>query len=123
MNKANEGKTYVYSWDYKQIKNFTLTNVKSDDIYTAANFAEKIDGTLKNYYKGNTSDGRYNDNTGNAYLVCYDDQGYVLSLYIGQFKNGKYDDMSGNAIEVVFDSSNNINRYFFYKGKFKGSVK
>lgn len=119
VNKANEGKTYVYSWDYKQIKNFTLTNVKSDDIYTAANFAEKIDGTLKNYYKGNTSDGRYNDNTGNAYLVCYDDQGYVLSLYIGQFKNGKYDDMSGNAIEVVFDSSNNINRYFFYKGKFK----
>lgn len=85
----------------------------------AANFAKKIDGTLKNYYKGNTSDGRYNDNTGNAYLVCYDDQGYVLSLYIGQFKNGKYDDMSGNAIEVVFDSSNNINRYFFYKGKFK----
>ena len=119
VNETNEGKTYVYRWDYKQIKNFTLTNVKSDDIYTAANFAEKIDGTLKNYYKGNTSDGRYNDNTGNAYLVCYDDQGYVLSLYIGQFKNGKYDDMSGNAIEVVFDSSNNINRYFFYKGKFK----
>lgn len=119
VNETNEGKTYVYSWDYKQIKNFTLTNVKSDDIYTAANFAEKIDGTLKNYYKGNTSDGRYNDNTGNAYLVCYDDQGYVLSLYIGQFKNGKYDDMSGKAIEVVFDSSNNINRYFFYKGKFK----
>ena len=119
VNETNEGNTYVYRWDYKQIKNFTLTNVKSDDIYTAANFAEKIDGTLKNYYKGNTSDGRYNDNTGNAYLVCYDDQGYVLSLYIGQFKNGKYDDMSGNAIEVVFDSSNNINRYFFYKGKFK----
>lgn len=118
QDQVNIGKTFTYSCNYNQVKNFTKSNVKADDIYSAENFYEKINDRLLSYYSGNTSDGKYNDNTGNSFLINYREDGTISTLYVGNFVDGKYDDSTGNAWEIVFDSSNNINKYFFYKGIF-----
>lgn len=117
--QENEGETFVYSWKYGQEKIFSSNNVKVEDIYSAENFYEKMNGTLLSYYNGNTSNGKYNDSTGNAYLINYTSDGIIKTLYTGSFKDGKFNDFTGNAWEIVFDSSNNINKYFYYKGAFK----
>lgn len=123
MDQVNEGKTYTYQWEYKQRKNFTNSNVRADDIYSAEYFHEKIEGNLISYYSGNTADGKYNDDTGNAYLVSYTEDGFISVLYVGGFADGEYSDDTGNAWEIVFDGSNNINRYFYYRGKFRNGTR
>ena len=43
---------------------------------------------LIRYYSGSTKDEEYDDETGNAFLVDFDEDGGVLLLYQGQFKSG-----------------------------------
>lgn len=43
---------------------------------------------IRSYYKGLTSDEKYNDDTGLAYLINFDSDGYVQFLYCGPFSKG-----------------------------------
>lgn len=56
------------------------------------------------YYFGRTSGGVFEDFTGDAYFVRYNDRGF-------------------NAQELVFDSSNGINKYFYYEGAFSNNIR
>lgn len=71
---------------------------------------------ILSYYMGKTSNGVYNDDSGNAYLVMYNSEGFVSVYYKGNFKDGDFEDE--NAIEIVLDESDNINKYFLYNGGF-----
>lgn len=115
----NYGETWNYdrTEDYK--KQFELDQVQMQDVVSAEDFIAKIDTPVDSYYRGNTSNGIYNDNTGEAYLVRYNEDGTVKVLYKGCFSDGKFDDSTGKAWELVFDSSNGINQYFYYKGIFR----
>lgn len=115
----NFGETWNYTRKSDYYKEFELEEVKRDDVLSAEKFANGIDAHLESYYYGSTSDGTYNDETGNAYLVRYAEDGTIKTLYSGCFKDGRFHDETGNAWEIVFDGSHNINKYFYYKGIFK----
>lgn len=55
-------------------------------------FIEEIDTPVDSYYRGNTSNGIYNDNTGEAYLVRYNEDGTVKVLYKGIIRKGNHAD-------------------------------
>lgn len=115
-NDSNEGISIRYKLNYDKQKNFTLTNARASDMVYVENMQSYDDKEILSYYDGSTSNGAYNDNSGNAYLVRYNEDGFVSVFYKGCFKDGNFDD--ANAIEIVLDDSPNINKYFLYKGKF-----
>lgn len=62
-----------------------------------ASFQKFLNLNLVEFYHGNTSNGYYNDDTGNAYLVQYNNSNTVKTLYCGNFKDGVFNDNTGNA--------------------------
>lgn len=115
-NDSNEGISISYKLNYDKQKNFTLTNARASDMVYVENMQSYDNKEILSYYDGSTSNGAYNDNSGNAYLVRYNEDGFVSVFYKGCFKDGNFDD--ANAIEIVLDESVGINKYFVYQGKF-----
>lgn len=118
----NSGETWLYtnSNNVSFVKNFTMNDVKKNSIFNVNEFVTSLGGTLLTYYHGNTSAGKYNDNTGNAYLVKFSSTGYVLTLYQGRFSDGKFDDKTGKAWYIVKEDDT---PYMYYKGVFsKGNI-
>lgn len=111
----NSGVTFRYSKTQDLEKKFTLETVEATDVINVEDFFYEVDTKLVSYYYGNTSNGKYNDSTEEAYLVKYAEDGTVTVLYQGQFANGKFDDNTNNAWYIVRNDKTN---YMYYKGKF-----
>lgn len=112
---SNDGISIRYALSYNKQKNFTSTNARvSDIVYTDT--LKSYDKKILSYYDGATSNGVYNDDSGNAYLIEYNEDGFVNVFYKGCFKDGSFDDT--NATEVVLDDTSGINKYFLYQGGF-----
>jgi len=130
---GNLGISIKYSYQCNITKNFTKTNARIYDILYLEDFSDLEDKVMLTYYNGYTLDGKYNDppihsksnddkkdnNQRFSYEIIYNADRTIGTLYIGQFVGGDFDDNTGEAIEIVFDSSNDINKYFCYKGTFK----
>lgn len=113
----NSGTNILCSFDYGKKKNFTNTNVRITDIIYVDSFVESINPTVLTYYCGNTSDGKYNDDTGNAYEIIYNDDGTIKTLYVGNFKDGTFNDDTGKAWDIAYSSEGGY--YVYNKGEFK----
>lgn len=114
--ETNEGISIRYKSNFSKQKNFTATNVRVSDLIYIESMKEYDNKEILSYYMGKTSNGVYNDDSGNAYLVRYNSEGFVSVYYKGNFKDGDFEDE--NAIEIVLDESDNINKYFLYNGGF-----
>lgn len=114
--ETNEGISIRYKSNFSKQKNFTATNVRVSDLIYIESMKEYDNKEILSYYMGKTSNGVYNDDSGNAYLVMYNSEGFVSVYYKGNFKDGDFEDE--NAIEIVLDESDNINKYFLYNGGF-----
>ncbi len=116
--KYNSGETWTYFKTADYPINFDINNPEVKDVIFSDNFENSIKSfsVLEGYYSGNTENGKYNDNTGNSYMVKYDRDGFIRTLYIGNFKDGNFEDNTGKAEEIVYDGS--VNRYFHYVGTF-----
>lgn len=115
---ANTGINIEYIFDYEKVKNFSNTNVRKTDVLYADTFVNNIeDKKMKQYYCGETTDGRYYDDSGKAYLVVYNLDETVKTLYVGKFSNGYCEDSTGEAWSISYsDESEN---YYYNTGKFK----
>lgn len=113
----NSGETWSYEKSDDFIKGFTLDNVKEKQILAVDKFIDFKCEKLLSYYKGNTSNGTYNDKTGNAYLVTYKENGDVKRLYKGNFENGDSEDQTGNAWTLSWGNAND--GYHYHNGEFK----
>lgn len=111
----NEGISISYLSSYNDIA--VLSDIGENDILKTEEFMKVQEKTLIQYYNGNTSDGRYNDSTGNAYHVKYDEDGTVLTLYVGRFVDGTYNDNTGNAWDIAYSKKHDM--YVCNTGKFK----
>ena len=114
--ETNEGISIRYKSNFSKQKNFTTTNVRVSDLIYIESMKEYDNKEILPYYMGKTSNGVYNDDSGNAYLVMYNSGGFVSVYYKGDFRDGYFEDE--NAIEIVLDESDNINKYFLYNGGF-----
>lgn len=115
-NGQNKGISITYVLEASKTKNFTVDNVRTSDIIFTDDFLEKSNARKIQYYSGNTVDGLYNDTTGNAYHVKYDEDGTVLTLYVGNFAGGTYNDSTGNAWDIAYSEECDI--YVYNTGKF-----
>lgn len=113
----NSGTNILCSFDYDKQKNFTNTNVRITDIIYVDDFVKNINPTVLTYYSGNTSDGKYNDDTGNAYEIIYNDDGTIRTLYVGMFKDGTFNDNTGNAWDIAYSDEGDY--YVYNQGEFE----
>lgn len=113
----NSGVTRYYYREGNYSQSFSTDAVVAEDILSVDEFQSIVGLKLEGYYCGNISDGLFNDDTGNAYMVKYFEDGTVRTLYMGKIKDGTFDDKSGNAWMI---GKNDINQdqYAYYQGPF-----
>lgn len=111
--------SYIKQNDYKQ--SFSISDVSPINIIYVDSIKDYLCTTPESYYHGNTSNGFYNDDTGNAYLIKYNADGTIRTLYCGNIMDGKFNDNTGNAWYIT---KNENTKYMYYKGIFEnGSCK
>ena len=76
---------------------FEIASATTENILTVDAFVATLDPKPVGYYHGNISNGLFNDNTGEAYLVKFFDDGSVRMLYHGCIKNGNIADSSDGS--------------------------
>lgn len=116
---------YVKKDADNQTKMFGLDDVEVADIITADDFRDKISGQKIAYYHGNTADGYFNDDTGDAYVIHYFPDGTVRYFGTGKFTHGDFTDSTGNAWYIVREDGEDGKKptdYMCYKGKMKNGM-
>lgn len=115
----SSGETNLYKRNGDFLQSFDEQAPSENDILNVSRFQSKMDLKLYAYYAGNTSNGRFNDDTGDAYLVYYYEEDMkVKTLYVGKFVDGTINDRTGNAWWITEDEETSDGRYGYYKGKF-----
>lgn len=110
------GDTWLYIKESDYIKDFNINDATVENVLSADQFRELFCNKLTAYYSGNTSDGYFNDETGNAYMVYLFEDDSVRLLYCGNFVDGTFNDSTGNAWYIVRNEDTN---YMYYKGVFR----
>ena len=119
-SEFSSGNTWTYYYEEDINKSFNHGNVTYGDILTVEKFEKIINKKIEGMYHGNISEGKFNDDTGNAYIIKYAEDGSVRTIYQGKIKNGVFEDNTGKAWYIVKDEDTS---YMYYQGKFeKGSV-
>lgn len=115
-----ENEKYTYHKNKNIKEDFTIKTVEVENMVYADDFIESLGSdSLKEYYFGNMVHGKYNDKTGNAYLIKYIEKEKTRTLYIGKFDNNLFSDNTGNAWYIDLDDDGN---YLYFKGKFKDNI-
>ena len=118
-NGIGIGDTYLYAWEHGYTKDFTLDDVTVKDVLHAEKFISSLEPRLAAYYSGDISDGYFNDDSGNAYMVYFFEDGTVRLLYSGRFKDGTFHDNTGEAWYIVKEEDTD---YMYYKGNFENGA-
>lgn len=108
---------YYFRGDEEYIKTFDIGSVDDNDILNIENFEDIVKSAswLEGYYCGNTSNGQFNDEENQAFMIKYFKDQTVRTLYIGNFKDGNFYDHTGDAWYITKDIDTN---YMYYKGYF-----
>lgn len=114
---SGETTTYFFFGDYE--KDFDIQTISKEDMMSRDKFMLTIPSTIEGYYNGYTSDGRYNDNSEDAYLVKYDTNGNVRYLYKGILEDGYGNDNRNNADSWALIWGDANDGYHYHIGKFK----
>lgn len=112
------GDTAYVKRDGDYLMDFELESATTENILTVDAFVENLDPTPVGYYHGNISNGLFNDNTGEAYLVKFFDDGSVRMLYRGKIKNGNIADSSDGSAWFIGREEDDT-RYVYTTGPFK----
>ena len=118
-NGIGIGNTHLYAWEHGYTKDFTLDDVTVKDVLHAEEFISSLEPRLAAYYSGDISDGYFNDDSGDAYMVYFFEDGTVRLLYSGRFKDGTFDDDTGEAWYIVKEENTD---YMYYKGNFENGA-
>lgn len=124
QGEYNSGETWKYIKTEDFTKDFLMEEVKEKQIITVDRFLNSKEPELISYYRGNTANGVYDDDNGNAYLVLYfkngelpgaEGQRVIRTLYQGCFEKGTLCDHTGNAWYITREADTT---YMFYEGSF-----
>lgn len=114
----SSGVTWLYERtpENEYTKSFSMDEATIEHVFTGDQFREKINNRLCAFYHGNISDGFFNDETGDAYMVYFFEDGTVRLLYSGNFKDGTFNDNTGKSWYIVKEEDTD---YMYAKGSFK----
>lgn len=126
----NSGETWVYTKSSDFDKRFSADEITDAQIIGVTDLLKSKDEVLLSYYSGNSSEGFYNDNTGEAILVKYfppntvafsTEAPVIKTLYKGCFKDGNFHDDSGDAWYITRGVDT---EYMYFRGAFsEGNAK
>lgn len=97
------------------LKDFEIEDADVTNVIGTGQFIQRYMSVVVSYYSGDTANGAYEDNSGDAYLVKYDDNGKVVLLYKGGFEDGNMNDKTGKAWYVLWEGT----EYVYYNGNFE----
>lgn len=113
------------TWKYERTNEFMNEidgeEPSASELLRPADIIQRLKGKLTCIYHGNTSNGRFNDSSGHAYLISFDEVGAVKTLYYGQFKDGLFHDETRNAWYITRDPKKNTT-YMYYRGVFRNGT-
>lgn len=113
---SGETLSFFRAEPYKQ--GFSYDDVTSKDIITLDRFRGIIEGGLEGYYRGNSSNGSFSDDSGTAYMFKFFENSTVRTFYMGKFSNGTFEDQTENA--WMIGRLGTDENYSYYKGPFSG---
>lgn len=120
-----EGVSYGETWHFFREDDFfefpEPKDVTSSDILSADAFKKLITTDVEGYYKGSTSNGWFNDDTGNAYMIKYFRNGLIKTLYVGDFQNGVFNDLTESAW-MIGKKIESQAAYSYYIGPFENGI-
>lgn len=110
----SSGETWDFSYSHDFVQEFSYDSVKPEDLLTIEDLWSKAEenGYLEGYYNGRTSGGRFNDTSGEAYMIKYFEDGTVRTLYSGMFKKGVFEDKTCNA--WMIGRNDTASKYSYY---------
>ena len=114
--ESRSGETFMYFRKKPYIKDFNSASISDTDFINVSGFKNMIDLQIEGYYSGYTSNGKFNDDTGSAYLVKYKENGDVRFFYVGKIKDGLANDSTGNAWSLSWGYADD--GYYYFKGTF-----
>lgn len=118
--ETNIGDTWKYQKSEDILKSIDLFEPDENDLIVPKEFIIPLGQKKTGHYHGNTSNGDYNDDTGEAYYISYDDSGYARTIYKGRFVDGVFEDSTGKAWYITRESRINTDmNYQYYKGEFQ----
>ena len=100
--EKNIGVSIVYNLQYDKKLDVINENIKASDILCIDDFEINKNSKILTYYSGSTFNGEYNDDSGEAYLVEFYDDGTVDTLYVGNFVDGTFNDDTGAAWDIAY---------------------
>lgn len=114
---GNAGQTWTYFKEREWKKDFEKNYLKAENIINEEYFYNIMirDLRIEGYYNGYTSDGFFNDENENAYMIKYTEDGYIRLVYAGNFVNGQPYDTKGNAWMISLGRDGE--KYYYYSGK------
>lgn len=113
--KVNEGTSSSFYKRKDVNKKFTMKNVIASSIVTVKKFKKNLKTKQEGFYYGNTKNGKFNDQTGKAYMVKYNKKGKIRLFYCGRFKNGQPEDHTGKAWDIVLGKDG---KYVYRKAEY-----
>ena len=117
--KVNKGVSISYYADELPDKAFDLKSVEIKNIISVREFQASLKSGIEGYYCGDTSNGRYNDGSGKAYMAKYFRDGTTKMLYRGEFHDGSLSDSSNDAWYIVREKNTD---YMYYMGPFENNT-
>lgn len=128
-DEYTDGTTLNYKKTKSIPQKINAENFEGSQILTTEKLLEDLDEGLISYYNGRTSNGFYNDDTGNAFFVKYFDDGeiegtegktIIHTFYEGKFSNGDFEDQTDESWYITRSPDST---YMYYEGSFSnGSV-
>lgn len=119
QEKSNVGDTWKYLKEEDISCQIDFDEPKEDDLIVPREFIIPLGEKRTGHYHGETAEGKYNDDSGHAYYISYDLDGFVKTVYTGKFAKGEFEDDTGEAWYITRESSTNPNlNYQYYKGEF-----
>ena len=109
-------------WEYaikQPVWEISLEDPDVKKIVAPESFINMSRGYCMSHYHGYVKHGFYEDDTGDAYLVRFFEDGNVHSLYRGGFRDGKYEDNTGEAGYLIRDRGDASTMYIGYVGSFE----
>lgn len=118
------GETWIYNVSETYKKNISFDDFDESRILTYEDFAYLEDEELISYYNGKTSDGYYNEDEQESYLIKYfikgeidfgENERVIKTLYKGNFVKGKFKDESDKSWYITREPET---AYMYYEGSF-----
>lgn len=120
------GETWIYNVSETYEKNISLNDYDESKMLVYEDFLYLEKEELLSYYNGKTSDGYYNEDKEDSYLIKYftkneidfgENERVIKTIYKGNFVNGIFEDESDKSWYITREPNTT---YMYYEGSFNG---